>query len=102
MAERFVLPEIKSSWEQYFVEVDATAWLGEETISSVSFSAKAASGEDVTASLLDAAKNTYTATAVRPYLRGGTSGQRYYVLLRAETTGGNFREFVIELYVQDT
>lgn len=101
MSERFVLNEMKSSWEKYFVEVDASAWLGEETIVAVSFAAKDAAGNGVTDTLLDPAKNTYSASTIKPYIQGGVSGTRYYVLLRVESSGGNFREFVIELLVQD-
>lgn len=102
MAEKFMMQEIKASWEKFFVEVDASAWLGAETISNVAFSAKDAAGTDVSATLLDAVKNTYTTTLIKPYVRGGTSGTRYYVIMRVSTNGDNHREYVIELLVQDT
>ncbi|MCU0589849.1 MAG: hypothetical protein MUC33_01295 [Desulfobacterales bacterium] len=102
MSEKFVLQEVKASWEKFFVEIDAAAWLGSETISNVTFSAKDAAGTDVSATLLDAAKNTFTTTLIKPYVRGGTSGTRYYVIMRVSTNGDNHREYVIELLVHDT
>lgn len=101
MAEKFVLTEIKASWEKYFAEVDASVWLGSESISSVAFSAKDEQGTDVSATLLNAAKNTYTNTLVKPYIQGGTSGKRYWVIMRVDSSGDNHREFVIELLVRD-
>lgn len=101
MSERFTLQEIKASWEKFFAEIDAAAWLGSETISSVAFSAKDEAGVDVTATLLDAVKNTYTATLIKPYIRGGTSGKRYYIIMHVDTTFDNHREYVIEMLVMD-
>ena len=102
MSERFKLAEPKSAWEKWFVEVDVAKWLGEETIASVEFLAKSDSGEDVTATLLDAAKNTWSGSLVKPYVRAGTSGNRYFILLRVTSSGQNYREFVVELLVKDT
>lgn len=101
MSEKFVLQELKASWEKYFIEVDISAWLGSETISNVAFSAKTEAGLDVTSTLLASAKNTYTSTTIKPYVQGGTSGTRYYVVLRVDTNGDNHREFLIELLVRD-
>jgi hypothetical protein len=101
MSERFTLQEIKASWEKFFAEIDASAWLGSETISSVAFTAKDSSGTDVSATLLDAVKNTYTTTLIKPYIKGGTSGNRYYIIMHVDTNGDNHREYVIELLVQD-
>ncbi len=101
MAERFALPEVKSSWEKYYVEIDCSAWLGAEKIVGASFAARDETGADVSATLIDAIKSTYTDTTVKIYVRGGTGGKRYTLTARVSTDGDNHREYIISMLVAD-
>ena len=100
MSERFKLAEPKDPWEKWFVEVDIAKFLGAETIAAVEFLAKDAAGNDVTATLLDAAKNTWSGSLVKPYVQGGEHGSIYFILLRVTTSGQNYRTFVLEIIVK--
>jgi hypothetical protein len=67
----------------------------------VAFTAKDEAGTDVTTTMLDAVKNAYTTTLIKPYIKGGTSGKRYFIIMQVDTNGDSHREYVIELLVQD-
>lgn len=101
MAERFALPEVKSSWEKYYVEIDCSAWLGAERIVGASFAARDEAGNNVTTTLVDELKSIYTDTAVKIYVQGGTGGTRYTITARISTDGDNHREYIISMLVAD-
>ena len=78
----------KPPGSQFLVEIDITKWLDGEDISSVSFSAKNMdTGETVTSTVLDAAKNTYTDKIIKPYIQAGSDGGRYCVTAQVTTSG---------------
>lgn len=104
MIREFIIDDPKPSYAQWFAEIDLSAWLGSEVVDSVSFSAKRIDdGVDVSSTLLDSAKNTYTSTTLKPFIRGGESGSKYLVTIKVTTNTSEAvkEEFYIALRVQD-
>ena len=85
MSQRFDLPRYKDPYEAWFAQISIAAWLGGETISQVNFTAVDEDGNDVSTTFLDAAKCTYSAAILKPYIQGGTDGVRYYVTMKVIT-----------------
>lgn len=101
MSETFIIQN-KSSFERWFVDIGISAWLDGETIQNANFSAKnVETGADATADVLDATKNTYDASTLKPYVKGGTSGSVYAVLCRVVTVQESYGEFVVKFKVLD-
>jgi len=104
MSEVFVFEEQKHSDEAWFVSIDTTTWLAGESISSVDYEAYDSSGTDVSATLLDATKNTESGATIKPWIRAGTHNTRYSVVC---TVTSNAAEspvgvFIIKLLVYDS
>jgi len=89
----FVLDNSKSPDDAFAVEIDISEWLGEDTISAVSFSASGA--------VLDGDKNTYTDTIIRPYLKNGIDGLNYIIAMKVTTTAGDVGSFYLRFACRD-
>jgi len=101
MSETFTLSQKKGSYEKWFIDIDISTWLSTETISALSVSAKDENGTDVSSTLIDAVKSTYSGSTIRPYVQGGTDGVTYYVVCHVTTAEGSYGEFIVKLTVED-
>jgi len=102
MQRLVVIPDPKPIYSEWFVEVDLSNWLAGENIQTVVFSAKKLSdGTDATTEVLDVSKNTNTTSVIKPFIRGGTSGEWYIVTLQVETDAGSKDEFYIKFQVRN-
>jgi hypothetical protein len=102
MNKIFELDGMKDSTAEFAVEIDLSSWLGAETIDSVAYSARCLNdGTDVTDTVLDIGKHVNTTTTVKPWIRGGVSGNTY--LIKMITTGsvGSVEVFGIQFSVYD-
>ena len=97
----FVVPETKPPWDRFFISIDCSSWLGGDTFSSADFTAKDAEGNDVSTTVLDQAKCTYSDTTLKPYIQSGTDGQVYDVIVKATTDAGDRLSVQVTFYCQD-
>jgi hypothetical protein len=96
----FNLTEEKPAFSQWFVTVDITDFLGDETIQGVVFTAiREGTGENVSDVVLDQLKCTYTGGYLRPFIRGGQPGATYLVEMRVTTIEGTQEVFWIRFDV---
>ena len=93
----------KSSSDGFFVTLDISQWLSTETVSSVVFTAKDLSdNSDVTSTVLDSGKNTYTAAGViKPWIKAGTNGHTYLVKMVVTTNATQIETFYIQFEVRN-
>lgn len=96
-----VIPDPKPPDDAFFAEFDVSSWLGEDTISTVAFSAKDTAGTVVTSTVLDATKNTNTTTIIKPYIKAGTSGTDYIIAMKVTTAEGDIGTFYIKFSCRD-
>lgn len=89
----FKLVNVKHPQDEFAVDIDISDWLGEDTISTVVFTA---SGD-----VLDAAKNTYTNTMIKPYLQSGVDGLDYMISMQATTAAGDVGTFYLRFMCRD-
>jgi hypothetical protein len=102
MRRLWEVPGYKPSTAEFQVSLDLTTWLGTETIEAVTFSAKKLSdGSTDTTNVLDADKNAYTAVLVKPWIKGGTSGETYHVKMAVTTNEGTKDTFIVQFAVYD-
>jgi len=88
MDRLFTLVNPKPSYAEGFVDIGLTKWLGSEEISSVTFTAQNFETKQIeTSNVIDTAKCTYTATIVKPYIKGGIHGETYLVKMVITTNG---------------
>lgn len=85
----FYFPQKKLIFDEYPVAVDFSEWLGDETISSASYSAwRTDTDEDASAVVLDSGKHTKTDKIVRPWIKGGVDKGVYEVSVQVTTNTG--------------
>jgi len=101
MGESFSVTEPKTTWEKYYIDIDISTWLDEETISDVTFKAYDEDGVDVSTTILDSNKCTYSGSIVRIYVQNGTDGEGYYVICKVQSSGNNYKEYMVFFKVQD-
>ena len=87
----------KPPYDEWYVSVDLSTWLGNDTISSVAYTAKKDSDEsDATADVIDAGSSTNTNTVLQPYIKGGEDGENYTVICKVTTANSDHGEFYIK------
>ncbi len=86
--------------DQFQVTMDIEIWLGADTIASVVYSAVDESGEDVSATILEADKHTHTDTILKPYIKGGEDDAIYKIKMLVTTAGGDVKAFYVN-YICD-
>jgi hypothetical protein len=96
----FIITEGKYTGDEYAVDIDCTAWLGTETISSVAYSAATSTGTDATATVLDVLKHTNTTTHVKPWIKAGTVGVKYIVKAVMTTSGAAKKTVTVTFVVK--
>lgn len=105
MKRTFEIPDYKPSYAKWYVKLDVSAWLGDETISSVTVTAKnKTTGVDEstgTTSIIDTSKTTISGSVVKPFIQNGTSGEQYKMTVKLLTTEGSADEFYVEWKVLD-
>jgi len=102
MKRLWEIPGYKPSTAEFQVSLDLSAWLGTENVEAVTFTAKeVGAGTDVTTSVLDSNKNAYSASIVRPWIKGGESGKTYQVSMAVTTNQTTKDIFVIQFSVYD-
>lgn len=97
MQRVFTIKDKKPLFAQWFVEIDLLAFLNSETITGVEFTATDSAGADKTTVILDAAKNTYTTTTVKPFVKGGVSAEKYKI--KMQVSSGAYTKDEFYLYV---
>ena len=103
MNKIFELDGMKASTAEFAVEIDLSSWLGTETIASVVYSAKCLNdGTTVTDTVLDATKHSNTTTAVKPWIKAGTSGKTYLVKMVVTGSAGSQEVFGVQFSVYDS
>ena len=101
MKREFVIP-YKPSYSAWPVTIDMSSWLGSETISGVTFSAKRLdTGVDATSIITDTDKNTNTATEVKPFIRGGVNGIPYLIVMKVISSEDAQEEIYLRILVVD-
>lgn len=82
---------------------DISAWLGTDTIASVSYSAYDELGADKSSTVLDALKHTNTTTVIKPWIKGGGVNNKQYTVQMKVTTSstGEVITFFIVYNVRD-
>jgi len=101
VGETFTVNEPKTTWEKYYIDLDISAWLDDETISALTFEAEDEDGNDVKTTFLDQTKCTHSGSTVRIYVQGGTSGKGYFVTCKVQSSGNNYKEYLVYVKVQD-
>ena len=82
----FNLSSPKPSFSEGFVDIGLAAWLGSETISDVAFMAEGfVSKRNETANVLNTDNCTWTETVIRPWIKGGSHGEKYLVKMNVTT-----------------
>uniref|UniRef100_A0A6H1ZIH8 REJ domain-containing protein n=1 Tax=viral metagenome TaxID=1070528 RepID=A0A6H1ZIH8_9ZZZZ len=100
----FTLSRPKPIASEWFVLIDLSDWLGTEEISSVTFSAKRkANGTNATSEVINSTNSTNTTTVIKPFIKGGKSGETYVVTMKVTTNGSpaSVEEFYLEFRVSD-
>lgn len=83
-------------------QFDISTWLDTDAISSVTFSATDEAGSDVSATALDAGKNAYTTSVLKPWIKGAaTDDKRYTVKMTVTTVNGEIMTFYIKYGVRN-
>lgn len=100
MSETFKISKSKTTYEQYFVDIEALKWLRGEIIQAASFSAKDIETGQA-ADVVDAVKSTTYQTILKPYIKGGVTGKSYRVSIRVSTIEQSYGEFFLEFSVKD-
>lgn len=95
MAEEFIIATMKHPLEEGPVNIDATIWLGNQTISNIDFTAKDDAGLDSTAVVLDSVKSTYNGVNIRPWIKGGVAGKKYRSFCKVTTNVGVIGVFIV-------
>jgi hypothetical protein len=92
----------KPSFAQWFVQLDITTWVSNETLSNVNFSCKnKETGDDVTNTVLDPVKCTYTGNILKPFIRAGENLMEYRTTIEVETAEGSKESFYIDHDIYD-
>lgn len=98
----FELDGMKPTTAEFAVEIDLSSWLGSETIASVVYSAKCLNdSSNVTTTVLDSTKHANTTTAVKPWIKAGTSGNTYLVKMTVTGSSGSVEVFGLQFSVYD-
>ena len=84
-----LIPYELAPGDQMQVTIDASDWLGSDTISSVVYTAVDGDGVDAAATVLDAAKHTNTNTVIKPFIKGGEDGASYVVKCLVTSNAAN-------------
>jgi hypothetical protein len=85
MSQKFTLSRAKDPYERFFAEIDISQWLANETISNVDFTAQDEDGVNMSTTFLDAAKCTFSAGILKPYIQNGEDGKRYHIVMKVST-----------------
>jgi len=102
MKRVFKIADYKPSYAQWFVKLDLSAWLEDETIDEVTLTAKKTSdGSDVSTTVLDTSKTVLLGAIVKPFIKAGDSGQEYRLTVQVDTVEGSSDEFYIDWKVLD-
>jgi hypothetical protein len=91
-----VFPNPKSPNAEFGVSVDLVEWLGEDTISSITLSARDEDGNIVTDDILDDTKSKYLNCVVYPYVKGGINGLIYNIDIDVDTSNGDHGTFYLQ------
>jgi len=91
-----IIPYQLSPSDEFMVTIDISDWLDTDTISSVVYSAVDGNGNDVAATVLDAAKHTNTNTVIKPYIKGGADDTKYTVKCLVTTDAGDKKAFYVQ------
>jgi len=88
MQRLFVIDDPIPDYAEFLISVDISKWLGTEEINSVTFTAKNKStGDTATTTAIDTTKCTYTATVVKPFIKGTSDGETYIVTMQVASDG---------------
>ena len=99
MQRLFIINDPIPDYAEFLVSIDISKWLGTEEINSVAFTAKnKATGESATTTAIDTVKCTYTATVVKPFIKGTSDGETYIVTMQVASDGSpvSKEEFYLE------
>ena len=99
--EQFCFNRPKANYDAAFVEIDVTAWLGDEVLTAVTFSALDSEGANATAEVLDLTESTFADGIIMPYIKGGIDLERYTVICQADTVNGSHQEFRIVFNIRE-
>ena len=87
--------------DEFQINFDISSWLGTDTIASVAYSA-IDEDEDVVTACYDSEKSVYTNTVIKPYLKGGgTDDKKYIVKAQVTTTNTYKKSFYIDFRVSE-
>lgn len=81
--------EPKPPWDRFFVSIDCSKWLDQDTIINAEFQAFDQNGNDVTSDIIDSVKSVHLDQGLKPYIKGGISGNVYTVVNKATTDAGD-------------
>ena len=95
---KFKITDKLPTWDAYFVSIDLSTWLGTEEINACVFSAMDITATAATANnvVMDPLKNTFTATLLKPWVRGGVAGRKYRITMKLTTDQTSQGEFYLD------
>ena len=95
----FNIPDAKPAYSEWPCSVDISRFLDGDTISTMDCSAIRSDGIDATALVLDGLKNTFTTTAIIPWIKSGAYDADYIVVVKVATSSGAKEVFTIRFTV---
>ena len=99
--ETFKIIDPKHPSEEGIVDIDISTWLENDTIKSVTYTAKNRRGSDVTSSIINSGLSSFSGHHIRPYIQGGVDKESYKVLALVECNEiGDVGAFVVEFSVR--
>ena len=91
----------KPIFAQWFIQLNIASWLSTETILSVNFTAKTMPDEqDVTDTVLDVVKCTYSGSVLKPFINAGVENVSYRIIIKVVTVEESQEEFYIDFTVK--
>lgn len=99
--EQFAFENPKAIFDELFIEIDITVWLGSEIISSVVYTAVNQAGADVTANIVDAVKSTYAGALLKPFIKAGVDASKNTLVCQVTTNNDSKQEYRVIFKVKE-
>ena len=96
-----VIPYDLTPGDEFLASIDISTWLGSETISAVTYSAKDESGNTVT-TCYDSDSSEFTNTMIKPYIKAPSTDDKTYFVKALVTTVNSYKKaFYISFRVKE-
>lgn len=95
------IPYALAPESQFQLTIDISAWLGEDTIASVAYTAEDGDDADATTAVVVADQCANTSTVIKPYIKGGVNDTTYKVKCLVTTANGDKEAWYIKWLCQE-